>query len=56
MKTTLRDGLYHVETATISAGFVVERGRVTRWAPILKRHLKMHVQRAEEKQKREFQP
>jgi hypothetical protein len=33
------DGLYRVTTAYLCAGFVVERGRVTRCAPILRRRL-----------------
>ena len=39
MKTTLVDGLYRVTTAQLCAGFVVERGRVTLCAPILRKRL-----------------
>lgn len=35
----VNDGLYRVETRTLCAGFVVERGRVTQCAPILRRKL-----------------
>lgn len=35
----LRDGLYRVSYKTVTAGFVVENGRVTRAAPILRRRL-----------------
>jgi hypothetical protein len=35
----LRDGLYRVSTAHFTAGFMVERGRVVRCAPILRRRL-----------------
>jgi hypothetical protein len=34
-----KDGLYQVTTAYLCAGFVIENGRVTRCAPILKRKL-----------------
>jgi len=34
----MRDGLYRVVAARYVAGFVVEGGRVTRCAPILRRH------------------
>lgn len=37
---TLADGLYEVRTARFCAGFVVEHGRVTRCAPILRRELR----------------
>jgi hypothetical protein len=43
----VKDGLYRVTTATLCAGFVVERGRVTRCAPILRRRLAYWVERAE---------
>jgi hypothetical protein len=33
----MRDGLYRVVSASLCAGFVVERGKVTRCAPILRR-------------------
>lgn len=33
----MRDGLWRVELRDICAGFVVEGGRVTRCAPILRR-------------------
>lgn len=36
----MKDGLYIVETRGITAGFVVERGRVVRCAPVLRRGLK----------------
>jgi len=39
MKTQLPDGLYRVATSYLCAGFVVERGTVTRCAPILRRRL-----------------
>jgi hypothetical protein len=39
VKTDLPDGLYCVETPYLCAGFVVERGHVTRCAPILRRRL-----------------
>ena len=32
----MRDGLYHVLTPRLCAGFVVENGKVTRCAPILR--------------------
>jgi hypothetical protein len=35
----MRDGLYRVATSSFVAGFVVERGRVVRCAPILRRRL-----------------
>jgi hypothetical protein len=35
----MRDGLYRVTTRYLCAGFVVERGRVVRCAPILRRKL-----------------
>lgn len=35
----LPDGLYRVKTRYLCAGFVVEGGRVTRVAPILRRRL-----------------
>ena len=35
----MRDGLYHVTTSYLCAGFVVEGGRVTVCAPILRRKL-----------------
>lgn len=39
MHTTLQDGLYRVVTPYLCAGFVVEGGRVTRCAPILRKRL-----------------
>lgn len=35
----LPDGLYRVETPYLCAGFVVERGRVMRCAPVLRKRL-----------------
>jgi hypothetical protein len=35
----MRDGLYRVTTAYLCAGFVVEKGRVVRCAPILQKRL-----------------
>ena len=35
----MRDGLYRVVTPYFCAGFVVEGGKVTRCAPILRRKL-----------------
>lgn len=35
----MRDGLYGVRTSYLCAGFVVEGGRVTLCAPILRRKL-----------------
>lgn len=35
-KRILEDGLYRVETNYLCAGFLVERGRITRCAPILR--------------------
>ena len=35
----MRDGLYRVITTYLCAGFVVERGRVTDCAPILRKKL-----------------
>jgi hypothetical protein len=43
----MRDGLYRVVTRSFVAGFVVERGRVTRCAPILRRRLAYWITRAE---------
>lgn len=39
MITALPDGLYRVVTSYLCAGFVVERGKVTRCAPILRAKL-----------------
>lgn len=39
MRTTLLPGLYRVETPYLCAGFVVEDGRVTECAPILRKRL-----------------
>ena len=39
MKTGLADGLYQVTTSYLCAAFVVERGRVTLCAPILRKRL-----------------
>jgi hypothetical protein len=39
IETTLSPGLYRVTTAYLVAGFVVENGRVTGVAPILRRRL-----------------
>ncbi len=38
-RTALPDGLYRVETPQFCAGFVVEAGRITSCAPILRRKL-----------------
>jgi len=35
----MRDGLYQVTTPSLCAGFLVERGRVTLCAPILRKKL-----------------
>lgn len=35
----MRDGLYRVETTYLCAGFVVERGLITRCAPILRKRI-----------------
>ena len=35
----MSDGLYRVTTSHLCAGFVIERGKVTRCAPILKKRL-----------------
>jgi hypothetical protein len=35
----VRDGLYRVDYRALCAGFVVEAGRVTRCAPILRKRL-----------------
>jgi hypothetical protein len=35
----MTDGLYRVITSYLCAGFVIERGRVTLCAPILRRRL-----------------
>ena len=35
----MSDGLYRVATAYLCAGFVVENGRVTQCAPILRRKI-----------------
>jgi hypothetical protein len=35
----MRDGLYRVDTGYLCAGFVVERGKVVRCAPILRKRL-----------------
>jgi hypothetical protein len=42
----LPDGLYQVTTRYLCAGFIVERGKVTRCAPILKRALAFYARRA----------
>lgn len=36
---TIADGLYRVVTQSFVAGFVVERGKVTTCAPILRRRI-----------------
>lgn len=43
---SLRDGLYRVETERVVAGFVVERGRVVRCAPILRRRFSYWITKA----------
>lgn len=35
----MKDGLYRVTTSYLCAGFVIENGRVTMCAPILRRKL-----------------
>lgn len=35
----MSDGLYRVTTSYLCAGFVVERGRVTMCAPVLRKRL-----------------
>lgn len=42
----MRDGLYQVTTAHFCAGFVVERGRVTACAHILRRNILAWMRRA----------
>lgn len=37
--SVLRDGLYQVTTSYLCAGFLVENGKVTLCAPILRRRL-----------------
>jgi len=39
MSAGMADGLYQVTTHYLCAGFVVERGRVTMCAPILRKRL-----------------
>lgn len=39
MKTTLADGLYQVTTSYLCAGFLVENGKVTDCAAILRKKL-----------------
>lgn len=39
MRTEVSDGLYRVTTRYLCAGFVVEGGRVTMCAPILRKKL-----------------
>lgn len=36
---SMNDGLYQVTTSYLCAGFVVENGRVTRCAPILRKRI-----------------
>lgn len=36
----MKDGLYRVTTKYLCAGFVVENGKVTRCAPILRKNIK----------------
>jgi hypothetical protein len=36
---TVKDGVYQVTTSSLCAGFVVENGRVTRCAPILRKRI-----------------
>lgn len=43
----LQDGLYRVETSYLCAGFVVEDGKVTLCAPILRKRLKYWMTVAE---------
>lgn len=43
----MSDGLYRVVTPYLCAGFVIERGRVTLCAPILRRRLAYWMTRAE---------
>lgn len=45
----MRDGLYRVEWRGICAGFVVEGGRVTRCAPILRRKIAFWMNTANRK-------
>lgn len=33
------DGLYQVTTSYLCAGFVVEGGRITKCAPVLRKHI-----------------
>lgn len=35
----LKDGLYQVITSYLCAGFVVENGKIIKYAPILKKNL-----------------
>ena len=42
----LEDGLYQVHAGTLCAGFVVQDGRVTDCAPILRRRLTYWMARA----------
>lgn len=43
----MKDGLYRVTTRSFVAGFVVESGRVSRCAPILKKRLEYWMQHAD---------
>ena len=43
----MRDGLWRVTMPNFTAGFVVEGGRVTMCAPILRRRLDHWITRAE---------
>lgn len=35
----MKDGLYRVETPYLCAGFIVEDGKITRCAPILRKNI-----------------
>jgi hypothetical protein len=52
----LPDGLYQVTTPYLCAGFLVERGRVTRCAPILQRNITHWLRRAERVTERDHFP
>jgi hypothetical protein len=43
----LRDGLYHVTNKYFSASFIIEGGKVTKCAPILRRNIKYWMTKAE---------
>lgn len=42
----MEDGLYQVTTSYLCAGFVIENGKVTRCAPILRKKLKYWMTKA----------